>query len=255
MRRQIIIGAMILAVIIILVRTALGTPLVKRVMESFQNGGDSSITSAINTMTVCPAGSQMYMYEGRAYCCNGTINTEADNVNRTCRASIFPPGLQTTFCTLGPSHKGVKNCLELRAGLLQAEGETRCPPSKPNFCQGSTDTPTAGGRCCTGATNEMITDCNSNTDTFCDLAPAGSNPLQTQWKGTCDFQRLAELDAKNCPQGYHQTITDGQGAFAGVTVYGCTNMSQTCYSQDLISRLSKMGINTGTLSPCTVGQS
>ena len=227
-------------------RAALGTPVVKRIMESFQSG---SAPTAINTMTVCPAGGQMYMYEGRAYCCNGTINPDADDVTRTCRAPIFPPGIQTTFCTLGPSRKGVKNCLELRAGLLQAEGESRCPPSKPNFCQGKT----ADGRCCTGAVNEILTDCNVSTDVFCDMAPPGSNPIQTQWKGSCDFQRLAEIDAKACPQGYHQTITDGQGAFSGMTIYGCTNMSQTCYSQDIISRLRKMGIDTGTLPPCTIG--
>jgi hypothetical protein len=254
MRRQIIVGALFLAVIIVLIRTILGTPFIKRIAESFQSGGNTG-TSAINTMTICPAGSQMYMYEGRAYCCNGTINADADDVSRTCRASLFTPGLLTTFCTLGPAHKGVKNCLELRAGLLQAEGETRCPPSQPNFCQGNADTPTAAGRCCAGVTNEMITDCNSSADKYCDMAPAGSNPLQSQWKSSCDFQRLAELDKQSCPQGYNQTIIDGQGAFAGLTIYGCSNMTQTCYSQDLIGRLRKMGIDTGSLPPCTVGQS
>lgn len=252
MRRQIIIGALILVVIIILVRTALGTPLVKRVMESFQSGGGGTVSAAINTMTVCPANSQMYMYEGRAYCCDGTINPDADEVSRTCRSPIFPPGLLPTFCTLGPAHKGVKNCLELRAGILQAEGETRCPPSKPNFCQGNSSTsPAALGRCCTGPTNEQITDCNVSTDVYCDMVPTGENPLKTQWKNSCDFQRLAEIDAQKCPQGYHQTITDGQGPFAGVTVYGCTNMTQTCYSADVISRLKAMNLDTSSLQVCT----
>jgi hypothetical protein len=247
MRRQIIVGALFIAVLIILVRTIIGSTFVKRVMESFQSGSGSAAAAAINTMTVCPVGSNMYIYEGRTYCCNGTINTDADDVQRTCRAPIYPPGFQTTFCTLGPAHKGVKNCLALRGGLMQTEGEIRCPPSKPNFCQSDAG---ATGRCCTGPANEALTDCNVATDVYCDMVPAGSNPIQTQWKGSCDFQRLAEVDAQSCPKGYHQTITDGQSTFAGVTIYGCTNMTQTCYSADMIGRLNKMGLDTSTLQSC-----
>jgi hypothetical protein len=249
MRRQIIIGALFLAVIFVIIRTIWGSPFVKRVIETFQSGGGAP--AVINTMTVCPTGSQMYMYEGRSYCCNGTINTDADTVERTCRPPIYPPGITPTFCTLGPANKGVKNCLELRAGLMDAESQSRCPPSKPNFCQGDASTATAGGRCCTGAANEHRTDCNVSTDVYCDMMPAGGNPIQTQWKGSCDFQRLAELDGQSCPSGYHQTITDGQGAFAGVSIYGCTNMTQTCYSADMIGRLSKMGLDTSQLQNCS----
>ena len=249
MRRQLIVGALFVAVLIILVRTIVGSTFVKRVMESFQSGGGAP--AAINTMTACPAGSKMYIYEGRTYCCDGTINTDADDIQRTCRAPIYPPGTQTTFCTLGPAHKGVKNCLELRGGIMQAEGETRCPPSKPNFCQGNSNTsPAALGRCCTGPANEALTDCNVATDVYCDMVPTDANPLQTQWKGSCDFQRLAEMDTQSCPKGYHQTITDGQGPFNGVTVYGCTNMTQTCYSADMIGRLNKMGLDTSALQNC-----
>ena len=249
MRRQLIVGALFIAVIIVLVRTIVGSTFMKRVMETFQSGGSS--TSAINTMTTCPADSKMYIYEGRTYCCNGSINTDTDDVARTCRALIYPPGFQTTFCTLGPAHKGIQNCLQLRSGIMQAEGETRCPPSKPNFCQGNSSTsPAALGRCCTGPANEARTDCNSASDVYCDMVPTGENPLKTQWKSSCDFQRLAEMDAKTCPQGYHQTITDGQGTFSGFTVYGCTNMTQMCYSADMIGRLNKLGLNTSTLQSC-----
>lgn len=250
MRRQILIGALFLVVLFVLVRTIINTPLMKSVAEAFQSGGSGG-AAVINSMTICPSGSQMYIYEGRAYCCNGNINPDADDVKQTCRLPMFSPGLLPLFCTLGPAHKGVKNCLELRAGLIQAEGETRCPPSKPNFCQGDAESTTAAGRCCTGPANEHQTDCNMSTDVYCDMMPAGENPIQTQWKSSCDFQRLAEMDAASCPQGYHQTITDGQGAFAGVTIYGCTNMTQTCYSADMLGRLKKMNLDTSQLTPCS----
>jgi hypothetical protein len=242
--RDMIIGGLLVAVVIILIRVIVGSPMARRVMESFQSGG-SNAAAVLNTTTECPSGAQMYMYEGVAYCCNGQVNPDADTLKQSCRAPMFPPGFQMTFCSLGPPSKnhGVKNCLELRSGLMAAEGASFCPASKPNYCQGG-----ANGRCCAGPTNTNFTDC-ADSQPQCDRLPAGQNPLTDAT--SCDFQRLAEADAATCPTGYHQVITAGQGAFAGLNIYGCTNMTQTCYSADMIGRLKAAGKDTSNLQPCS----
>jgi hypothetical protein len=241
--REVIIGGLIVAAVIILVRVIVGTPMARRVMESFQSGGGASL---INTTTECPSSSQMYMYEGMAYCCNGQVNPDADTLKQSCKPLLYPPGFQMTFCSLGPPRKGagVKNCLELRSGLIAAEGASFCPTSKPNFCQAGP----AGGRCCSGPTNTNFTDC-ADSQPHCDRLPAGQDPLTDAT--SCDFQKLAEEDMATCPTGYHQVISTGQGAFAGLNIYGCTNMTQTCYSADMIGRLKKAGKDTSNLQPCS----
>ncbi len=241
--REVIIGGLIVAAVIILVRVIIGTPTARRVMESFQNGGGTG-PALLNTATECPSGAQMYMYEGMAYCCNGQVNPDADTLKQSCRPQLYPPGFQLTFCSLGPPRKsGVKNCLELRSGLMAAEGASFCPESKPNYTQGG-----ANGRCCAGPANSNFTDC-ADSQPHCDRLPAGQDPLTDPT--SCDFQQLAEADAAICPTGYHQVITAGQGAFAGLNIYGCTNMTQTCYSADMIGRLKKAGKDTSNLQPCS----
>lgn len=239
--RDIIIGGLLVAVVIILIRIIVGSPVARRVMESFQSGGGAA--SVLNTTTECPSGTQMYMYEGAAYCCNGQVNPDADILKQTCRPLLYPPGFQLTFCSLGPPAHGVKNCLELRSGLMAAEGASFCPVSKPNYCRGG-----ANGRCCAGPANTNFTDC-ADSQPQCDRLPEGQNPLTDAT--SCDFQRLAEADAATCPTGYNQVITAGQGAFAGLNIYGCTNMTQTCYSADMIGRLKAAGKDTSNLQPCS----
>lgn len=242
--RELIVGGLLVAVVVILIRVIVGSPIARRVMESFQSGG--SPATLLNTSTECPKGSQMFMYEGAAYCCNGQVNPDADTLKQTCRAPLFPPGFQMTFCSLGPPSKahGVKNCLELRSGLMAAEGASSCPASKPNFCQAGA----ANGRCCAGPVNTNFTDC-ADGQPHCDRLPAGQDPLTDAT--SCDFQRLAEADAATCPTGYHQVISVGQGNFAGLNIYGCTNMTQTCYSADIISRLKAAGKDTSKLQLCS----
>jgi len=242
MFREVLLGGLILAAVIVLIRVIMGTPTLKRVMETFQSGG--SVANLINTTTECPAGSQMYMYNGVAYCCNGTINPDADTLKQSCRPLIYPPGFQLTFCSLGPKSHGVRNCLELRSGLMAAEGASFCPSAMPNFCQGGPN----GGRCCTGPVNTNFTDC-ADSQPYCDRLPQGTDPLTNS--ASCEFLKLAEADAATCPTGYHQVITAGQGAFAGLNIYGCTNMTQTCYSADMIGRLTAAGKDTSTLQPCS----
>lgn len=245
--RDLIVGGLLVAVVFILIRVIIKSPMARRVMESFQSGGGATLATLLNTTTECPSGTKMYMYEGVAYCCNGQINVDADTVKQSCRAPLYPPGFQMTFCTLGPKTRdnAVKNCLELRSGLMAAEGASFCPSSKPNYTQGGVN-----GRCCTGPANQNFTDC-ADSQPHCDRLPAGQDPLTDAT--SCDFQRLAEADAASCPSGYHQVISAGQGAFSGLNIYGCTNMTQTCYSADMIGRLKAAGKDVSSLQQCTVG--
>ena len=244
--REVIIGSLLVVAVVVLIRVIINTPAGYRMMEKFQNGGNGGST-LLNTTTECPAGSQMYMYEGTAYCCNGIINPDADTLKQSCRLLMLGESRNTkpTFCSLGPPHKGsgVKNCLDLKAGLMAAEGASFCPPSMPNYAQAG-----ANGRCCAGPANSSFSDC-ADSQPHCDRLPAGQDPLSDAT--SCDFKRLAEADAATCPTGYHQVITAGQGAFAGLNIYGCTNMTQTCYSADMIGRLKAAGKDTSNLQPCS----
>jgi hypothetical protein len=241
--RRLLVAALLLFVIVVLFRVLFGAPLVRRVMESFV--GSSGPSSLLNISTECPSGSQMYIYDGVVYCCNGTVNPDADTVERSCRPLLFGGPPQKIFCTLGPTRGSIPNCLELRAGLLQAEGEKYCPPSKPNFCSGPT-----GGRCCASATNSAGTDCVDTTPgSFCDVKSGLKSELADTTMTSCQFQKAAET-APACPDGYHKFTSVGGGPLAGAAVYGCTDMTSTCYSQAVIQGLKEMGYPTDNFKVC-----
>lgn len=240
MNKVIIVGLMIAAVLILL-RVIVGTPLVQRVAESFQNGGSGG-AKMVNSITECPARTQMYMYDGVAFCCSGRLNPDADNLQGTCRPAGFqrnaPP---LTFCTLGPSREGIPNCLELRAGQMQAKGESVCPPSMPSYVDGPD-----GARCCAGAANAELTRCASAKAASCDATHV-SNEFTAP--GSCAFLRAQQMDP-TCPSGY-QTFT-AQG-FEGLTLFGCTDMGQNCYSAATIGRLKELGYDASSLTVCSSG--
>ncbi len=237
--RGVIVAGLIVATVLVLVWTILRTPFI-------QEGFASSGRALVNTATECPAGSTMYMYEGAAYCCSGTVNPDADTAAKTCSAgnSWQRGSSPLTFCTLGPTSGTVKNCLELRAGLMQAEGERLCPPSKPNYVKGAT---TSAGRCCASTANDSYTDCTDlSTGKYCDFT-TDSNELKDPQ--SCQFLRSKET-AATCPSKYNPFTTEGQGPMAGLTLYGCTDMGTNCYSTALLSRLKTLGYDTKGLTPC-----
>ena len=240
--RRLLVAALLLFVVVVLFRVMFGAPLVRRVMESFVGNSPSSL---LNVSTECPSGSQMYIYDGVVYCCNGTVNPDADTVERSCKPLLFGGPPQKIFCTLGPSRESIPNCLELRTGLLQAEGEKYCPPSKPNFCTGP-----AGGRCCASATNSDATDCvDTSPGSFCDVKPGLKSELADTTMQSCQFQKAAEA-APACPDGYHKFTSVGGGALTGSAVYGCTDMTTTCYSAAVIQGLKAMGYSTDNFKVC-----
>jgi hypothetical protein len=239
--RGVLIAGLIIATILILVRTVMGTPLIRRVAEGFAD----KPTALVNAVTECPSGTTMYMFEGAAYCCSGTVNPDADTVEKTCvSANAWQRGSAApTFCTLGPTTPTVKNCLELRAGLMQVEGERLCPPSKPNYVKSTG----GAGRCCAAAANDKHTECTDlSTGMYCDFTKDSNEFKDPQ---SCQFLREKET-ATACPSKFNPFTTEGQGSLTGLTLYGCTDMGKNCYSTSMIKRLGELGFSTSQLTPC-----
>ena len=234
--RDIILLAITVAAVIIIVRSIINMPALQRTIETFL-GSDSS-GSPMNTLTECPAGSNIYMYEGAVYCCEGLLNPDADTLQRSCKPAAVTG--ERMLCTLGPNRNGVVNCLETIGGKMQEKGETLCPPSLPNFCQGSAGSPTANGRCCASLPNVGYTDCMSGPN--CNVTPSVN--YFTDPAG-CQFQRAAQLDTP-CPKSYtaaNQYMSSG--AFQGATLIGCStgteNSTTFCYSQNMLDNLVAAG--------------
>ena len=237
--KKVLVWGLIAAVVLILIRVIWKTPFVNSVVEHFA----SSNKALINPVTECPANTQMYMYAGAAYCCGGRVNADADRVADSCRPIAV--GKKPTFCTLGPSTGGVKNCLELKGGLLQAEGETICPPSMPNFTKGSG----SQGRCCAGSINDTMDDCTDlGNGKYCDVSGDDNeflNPLG------CRFLREKEKDT-GCPPEFKQFQGFGAGPLDKLTLYGCKDNSKMCYSKALVGRLKELGYDPKDLPVCGV---
>jgi hypothetical protein len=236
MMRDILIGAVVIAVIIILLRLIFGSPLVKRISESFANP-----TSLINKTTECPKGAEIYIYDGISYCCSGTVNGSADSVKKTCRP-LSGRDATTVFCSLGPSTKEVKNCLELRSGLMQAEGMTFCPSATPTFVKPDGSTGTTGRCCGPPGGNSGLTDCAPGVTASCEVA-ADPDPFKNP--ASCQFKKAQEEDGA-CPATYGP-FTAARGP---ITIYGCTNTATNCYKQATIDRLRSFGHDVTGLVVC-----
>jgi hypothetical protein len=236
-----VIGFMIAAVLI-LGRVIWGTPLITRVRESFASGGKSPI----NSSTDCPMGSAFYMYKGSSFCCSGNMNTGADRLEDTCKAYTGRDAQPLTFCTLGPSKGAIKNCMELRSGLMQAEGAAVCP-SNHTFVKGASGSDTQGGRCCDDPGNPELTECVSNN--YCNVS---TNKNEFADAKSCQFQKAQE-DAPACPKGYGPFTAAGQGFPGGsaITLFGCTDNGQNCYADSTIKRLKELGYDVSSLTSCT----
>ena len=248
MIHPILVIALMCITVILLLRITMQTPVVSGLFEKFTSG------SLLNSTTECPAGYSMYMYEGGAYCCKGRVNTDSHTLERSCVAATTE---KNTLCSLGPSTGVVPNCAKIRKTVLQKQGELVCPPSMPNFCTGDHTTPK--GRCCTSVVNEQGTNC-VRQEGSCSVGPYGpdaalNNELLTSefiTPNDCRFLKLKESDSK-CPSGYYSTvsnISNPTNPLNGLTLYGCTNLSDICYTPKLIQRLSTIGYDVRQLVQC-----
>jgi hypothetical protein len=239
--RDILVIATLIAALFLIVRTILHTPFV---LEGF--AAKKPAAALLNSMTECPSNTTMYMYDGKAYCCSTTINADADRLTDTCKPNpLNRDKAAFTFCTLGPTDDSVKNCLEMRAGLLQALGEKVCPPSKPNLALGSQG---SLGRCCTSATNPDMTDCVDLSQTaYCDVS-SQLDPFKAQT--SCQFERARETDPA-CPSGFSAYTGQGVGSLQGLTLYGCQDANQICYSQAMLNSLKEFGHDVTGMKVCS----
>ena len=235
MVRDIVAGGLLIAAILILLRIIWGTPLIARVRETFASG------SMINSVTECPAGAQMYMSNGVSYCCSGTIDSAATRPEYSCRPSSSRDAVHT-FCTLGPRKGEIPNCLELRSGLMEAEGAALCPHASPNYVKG----PAApNGRCCAGPGNAALTECVGTTQ-YCDVS-TDSNEFKDP--KSCQFLKAQE-DAGACPANFGPFTAAGQGGMANLTLFGCTDNGQNCYATSTLKRLKELGYDVTGLTAC-----
>ena len=233
-----------IAVVLILARIIWGSPLVSRVRESFAN---QRAVKPVNTMTECPPGSTMYMYDGVAYCCGGQISIDADSAAGTCRPATSAPGAAPPlFCTLGAAtDDGVPNCVETRAGMIQVYGERLCPTEMPNYVI----PPVGEKKCCAGVPNADSTNCANPEEKYCKFAGEG------RWltdPNSCEWIKFHE-DHKSCPTGMTEVMAAGHGPIEGTSVFGCLNQSEGkfCYSKALTDKLSEMGYDSSSLTVCS----
>jgi len=241
MLRDVIALGLFIAVIIIILRVIIGSPLVQHIRETF-----ASPSSLSNSNTRCPPGSQVYMYKGASFCCSGQINTDANLLRDSCRPSGGRDA-SVTFCTLGPavSDNGqrVPNCMENRTGMMQGRGDGICPSNLPTYVE----KPTGEGRCCADPGNEERTECRGTE--LCDVI-AGKN-FFTDPK-SCQFRRAQEDDGA-CPVAFSPFTAAGppQGPLSNLTLYGCTNSKQNCYSDGILKRLRELGYDVAGLPSCS----
>ena len=191
----------------------------------------------------CPQGSKMYMYDGAAFCCNGTVNTDAYSLEKSCILPVTQG--DTGFCTLGPkittpSGSVIRNCGNMVSSNLTFKGNALCPPSKPNF--------SSANRCCSSAITADGSDCSNKANgTYCDVKP--DNQL-FQSAMDCNYLRLKETDT--CPGGSSMgDVVMKQGSLSGMTIYNCSNHTNICYTDKLIAALGKMGKDTSSLISCS----
>jgi len=234
-RRDIIFLAGAILVAILLVRVVLPRP-----TEGFQS-------APVATLTECPSGSTIYMYEGVAYCCPGVVNPDATTVERSC---IVPVGStpSASFCTLGPARGRIPNCGQTRAGELEELGAARCPAGAPNYAQGPRGSPTENGRCCVGGVNRDATDCSDPSPAnMCDVI---TDPNVFKYPQSCNYLRAKQEDGA-CPSGQHSfDMKLSAGPLAGLTVYGCTDTKTSCYSQAVVNRLKGLGYSVKGIPIC-----
>ena len=223
MRRDILIIGLIIAVVVILIRVAMGTPMIKRVMESFSGSMDS-------TTPECPLGSTFYKYGDAVFCCSGKIKTDASSAKGSC-SPLRSTKDDLTFCTLGQSLPGIPNCMNTKEKRYRDLAKQVCPPSAPNYVQGEPFSATEHGRCCAGPVNADRTACMSDIGS-CDVAAPGINILKTP-QPSCQMKKILEGDGA-CPSSATIAMvpsTQGIGFFSGLNHSYCMRDGTWCMTK------------------------
>lgn len=228
--RDILIIGLIIAVVVILIRVAMGTPMIKRVMESFAGSTDS-------TSPECPMGSTSYNHGNKMFCCSGTIKADASSVNESCMP-LRSSKDDLIFCTLSQSLPGIPNCMNTKEKRYKDMEKQVCPPSAPNYVQGEPFSATEHGRCCAGPVNADRTACMSDIGS-CDVAAPGTNILKTL-QPSCQMKKMLEGDGA-CPSSATMTMvpsTQGIGLFSGLNHSYCIRNGNMCMTKAMKDTLN-----------------
>ena len=239
--RDIVVIGIMIAVVIILIRVIIGTPFIRRGAEAFVNATSGAVAPS---KTMCPPGSTFYMYKGAAYCCSGTVNSESDTLQKSCRP-IGSRDEVLTFCTLGAATSATPNCQDLRGSLMADEGGKVCPPES-TFVRGAT-----GAKCCLGSLgNADLTDCISPNSPFCMVSQNGAKSVFTE-PASCQAMKARYDDVETaCPKGYRPFTTNGAGDMTGLTLFGCTDDAHNCYTTPTLQRLRDLDYDVSGLPVC-----
>jgi hypothetical protein len=227
--RSVIVMGLLLAAVIILVRVIMGTPFIKGVRSSVEGFQDAGASLGFQ---MCPQSSNLYMYDGAAYCCSGIVNTEADTVQQTCIRPFAKQGVEPVFCTLGPGQPGTPNCAELVAIMNEQAAIGVCPSSMPYG---------ANGVCCSAPTDSA-----GNCPAGASTCPVTTNDFENATN--CRF--LKGIEEQVCPSGYQSATIQGQGTLTGLTLYGCSDQNNICYSELMVARLGELGYDASALTVC-----
>ena len=195
--RDILIIGLIIAVVVILIRVAMGTPMLKRVMESFTGSAAASVTE-------CPANSKFYIHDDIVFCCSGRINKDANSLKESCMP-LRSSRNDLIFCTLGPDQPGVPNCMNTKEKKFKEKAALVCPPSAPNYVEGDAYSDSENGKSCVGPTNAERTACMSDEGS-CLVAAPDANILKTPTV-SCQLKKLIQTDGA-CPSTYTSTVLE-----------------------------------------------
>jgi hypothetical protein len=224
--RDILIIGLIIAVIIILIRVAMGTPMIKRVMESFTGAAPASITE-------CPMGSKFYMYDGSVFCCSGRVNKDANTLKESCMP-LRSSRDDLTFCTLGADQADIPNCMNTKEKKYKEKAARVCPPSSPNYVEGPAYSDSENGKCCVGPTNAERTECMSDEGS-CLVAGPDVNIMKTP-TASCQLKKLLETDGA-CPSTYSSGMILNFGSSGFILPY-CVRPTdnRSCIPQPVINK-------------------
>jgi hypothetical protein len=231
--RSVIVAGLLVAAIIILVRVIMGTPFIKSVRSSVEGFQDAS--SASLALPLCPFGSTLYMYDGAAYCCSGIINGNADTVQQSCIRPLAKQGDEPVFCTMGPGQAGIPNCTELMVDFAEQAAIGTCPSAMPNFVYKAN----GSSQCCS-----VPADSNGN------CGGSSCSVIADEFTSDTNCRFLREKEVQSCPSSFQTATVQGQGQLAGLTLYGCSDQNQVCYSQAMVARLGELGYDASALSVC-----
>jgi hypothetical protein len=225
--RDILIIGLIIAVIVILIRVAMGTPMLKRVMESFTGGAASA------SITECPAGSKFYIHDDVVLCCSGRINKDANSLKESCMP-LRSTRDDLNFCTLGADQPDIPNCMNTKEKKYKEKAARVCPPSSPNYVEGPAYSDSENGKCCVGPTNAERTECMSDEGS-CLVAAPGINIMKTP-KASCQLKKLIQTDGA-CPSTYTSGMVENY-ASSGFNLPYCIRATDNkfCIPKPLINK-------------------